>query len=147
MTKIFPILIADDDLGDCQLVQKALQQNKVLNPLFVVHDGIELLDFLNQRGEYSDAEKFPPPGLLLLDLNMPKKDGREALSEIKSNPKLRSIPVVIMTNSRQETDIAISYELGVNSYIEKPLTFESLVDLVKALNVYWFEIVTLPNHE
>ena len=137
------ILMADDDDDDYMLTQKALKQSKLLNKLYRVRDGEELLDYLNRRGEYNDAE-YSRPGVILLDLNMPRKDGREALKEIKSDPALRDIPVVVFTTSKAEEDIYKTYQLGVNSFITKPVTFENLVQVIQALGTYWFEIVELP---
>lgn len=138
------ILMADDDDDDFLLTKKALKESKLLNTLVRVHDGEELLHYLLNKGEY---ETIPTerPGVILLDLNMPRKDGREALKEIKSNPDLQDIPVVVFTTSKAEEDIYKSYKLGVNSFITKPVTFESLLDVMKTLGNYWFEIVQLPN--
>ncbi len=102
------------------------------------------MNYLYRRGQYQDADSWPLPGLILLDLNMPRKDGRDALAEIKSDAKLRGRPVVVLTTSRAEEDIVRSYELGVNSFISKPITFEALVDAIRVLGRYWFEIVQLP---
>ena len=145
--KIIPILVADDDEEDRMLIQDAMEESKLLNPLHFVADGQEAMDYLNHRGKFTDLEKNPMPGLILLDLNMPKKDGREVLKEIKSNPSLRSIPVVILTTSKAEEDILRTYDLGVNSYITKPVTFDALVDIIKNLGKYWFEIVSIPFYE
>jgi CheY-like chemotaxis protein len=145
--KIIPILVADDDEEDRMLIQDAMEESKLLNPLHFVVDGQEAMDYLNHRGKFVDLEKNPMPGLILLDLNMPKKDGREVLKEIKSNPTLRSIPVVILTTSKAEEDILRTYDLGVNSYITKPVTFDALVDIIKNLGKYWFEIVSIPFYE
>jgi two-component system, response regulator len=139
------ILMADDDEDDVLLTQKALQKGKLLNKLYSVRDGEELLDYLFHRGEYSDEAAAPRPGLILLDLNMPKKDGREALKEIKSQAELKDIPVVVFTTSKAEEDIYRSYKLGVNSFITKPVTFEALLEVMQLLGKYWFEIVTLPS--
>jgi CheY-like chemotaxis protein len=141
------ILMADDDPDDCMLTREALEENRLANDLRVVHDGEELMDYLHQRGAFSDPAQAPRPGLLLLDLNMPRKDGREALREIKADPVLRSIPVVILTTSRAEEDIYRSYNLGANSFISKPVTFEGLVEVMRTLGRYWFELVELPNGE
>lgn len=138
------ILLADDDPDDRLLTEHALAENRLANDLRCVEDGEQLLDYLCRRGKYQDATVSPRPGLILLDLNMPRKDGREALREIKSNPDLRQIPVVVLTTSKAEEDIFRTYNLGVNSYIAKPVTFESLVEVMKALGKYWFEIVELP---
>lgn len=139
-----PILIADDDQDDCQMIKEAFHESRLVNKLHFVHDGEELMNYLLHRGAYSEAEKFPMPGLILLDLNMPKKDGREALKEIKSHERLRQIPVVVLTTSKAEEDIYRTYSFGVNSFISKPVTFTSFVEIMKNLGKYWFEIVELP---
>lgn len=136
------ILMADDDDDDFLLTKKALQESKLLNTLVRVKDGEELLDYLYGRGAH--AEHHERPGVILLDLNMPRKDGREALREIKSDPDLRDIPVVIFTTSKAEEDIYRSYQLGSNSFITKPVTFENLITVMTTLGSYWFEIVELP---
>ncbi|MCX2740403.1 response regulator [Pontibacter anaerobius] len=138
------ILIADDDAEDRMLVKEALDESRLKNQVQFVENGEELLDYLHNRGKYADKEKYPTPGLILLDLNMPKKDGREALKDIKSDEFLRVIPVVVLTTSKAEEDILRTYDLGVSSFITKPVTFASLVDVMKTLSKYWFEIVELP---
>jgi CheY-like chemotaxis protein len=138
------ILIADDDPEDRMLVEDAFIESRLANDLRFVEDGEQLMDYLYRRGRYADPTLSPRPGVILLDLNMPKKDGREALKEIKSDPRLRQIPVVVLTTSRTEEDIFRSYDLGVNSFITKPVTFVAMVELVKTLGKYWFEIVELP---
>lgn len=138
------ILLAEDDADDRLLVREALAEGRVLNELRCVEDGEELLDYLRRQGRYADPETSPRPGLVLLDLNMPRKDGREALREIKADPDLRRIPVVVMTTSKAEEDIFRSYDLGASSYITKPVTFERLVELMKVMGRYWFELVELP---
>lgn len=138
------ILLAEDDDDDFYLTQQALQQNRLLNEVRRVKDGEELMDCLRHCHQFSQADHAPQPSLILLDLNMPRKDGREALREIKSDPKLRHIPVVVLTTSRAEEDVVRSYEFGVNSFITKPVTFQGLVDAMKALGRYWFEVVELP---
>lgn len=135
------VLIADDDEDDRFFALEALKENRHITDVKTVNDGEELMDYLHQRGQFVDAER---PVLILLDLNMPKKDGREALQEIKSSPKLQNIPIVVLTTSQSEDDILKSYELGVNSYITKPVSFDGLVNVMKALGQYWFEIVSLP---
>jgi CheY-like chemotaxis protein len=135
------LLMAEDDPEDQLLVQKAFQKARLANHLDIVEDGEELLDYLFRRGEFANAHR---PDLILLDLNMPRKDGREALHEIKADPELHQIPIVVLTSSSADEDIVRSYDLGVNSYIEKPVTFEKLVEVVEALEKYWFEIVKLP---
>lgn len=138
------ILIADDDEEDRMLIRDALLESRLKNGLQFVEDGEQLLDYLYNRGKFSDKEKYPKPGIILLDLNMPKKDGREALKEIKQDPRLKTIPVVILTTSKAEEDILKTYNLGVSSFITKPVSFEELVAVMKTLNRYWFEIVELP---
>jgi CheY-like chemotaxis protein len=139
------ILMADDDADDRLMAEKALLESRLANGLMFVENGEELMNYLQRRGKYADAAQYPLPGLILLDLNMPKKDGREALVEIKADAQLRRIPVVILTTSKAEEDILRSYDLGVNSYITKPVTFQGLVEAMKILNQYWFELVKLPN--
>ena len=138
------ILMADDDADDCLLAEKALKAAHLDNSLSFVKDGEELMDYLLRRGKYTDASQYPMPGLILLDLNMPRKDGREALQEIKAHPLLHHIPVVIMTTSTGEQDILRSYDLGVNSYITKPVTFRGLVEAMQLMKQYWFQLVKLP---
>jgi CheY-like chemotaxis protein len=141
---IAPILMAEDDPDDRLITQKALEQNRVANSLVIVGDGEELLDYLYRRGPYSNPDAAPQPCFILLDLNMPKMDGREALKIIKQDQDLRKIPVVVLTTSKAEEDIMKSYNTGANSYITKPVTFEGLVDVIKSLKSYWLEIVDLP---
>jgi two-component system, response regulator len=138
------ILLADDDPDDRLLAQEALEENRLANDLHMVQDGEELLDYLYRRGKYVDPAGAPRPGLILLDLNMPRMDGREALRVIKADPDLRQIPVVVLTTSSAEEDIYRTYNLGVNSFISKPVSFEGLVEVTRALGRYWFEIVELP---
>lgn len=142
--KSITLLVADDDIEDRMMIQDALAENRLANNLKFVEDGEQLMDYLFHRGKFSDREQWPRPGLILLDLNMPKKDGREALREIKSNPEFKDIPVVVLTTSKAEEDVYRSYGLGVNSFITKPVTFESLVTITRELGRYWFEIVELP---
>ena len=138
------VLYADDDADDQLLVKEALEESRLLNDLLFVNDGEELMDYLLRRGEYADPAKSPRPGLILLDLNMPRKNGREALAEIKQHPQLRRIPVVVLTTSKAEEDIYRSYDLGVNSFVSKPVTFSGMAAVMKALGTYWFQIVELP---
>ena len=142
--KPLPILMAEDDEDDRLLAQDAFMESKLSNPLFFVHDGEELLDYLYHRGRYVSKEQFPLPGLILLDLNMPRKDGREALREIKSDANLQRIPIIVLTTSKEEEDILRSYSLGVSSFITKPVTFEQLVEVIQCIGQYWFEIVAMP---
>ena len=139
------ILVADDDADDRMMIKDAFSESRLANPLNFVEDGEELMDYLYQRGKFSDPASSPRPGIILLDLNMPRKDGREALKEIRADETLRRIPIVILTTSKAEEDIYRTYDMGVNSYITKPVTFASLVDLMKILATYWFEIVKLPD--
>jgi two-component system, response regulator len=138
------ILLADDDEEDRAMTVDALRERRVANEIRCVADGQELVDYLFRRGDYTDAATAPLPGLILLDLNMPRKDGREALAEMKTDPVLRSIPVVVLTTSRSEEDIVRTYDLGVNSFISKPVTFNGLVQAMDVFSRYWLEIVELP---
>jgi len=138
------ILMADDDADDRMLAKDALDESRLANELHFVEDGEELMDYLHRRRRYAAPGAAPRPGIILLDLNMPKKDGREALQEIKSDPELRRIPVVVLTTSKADEDICRTYDGGANSYVTKPVTFEGLVDVVRALGRYWFELVALP---
>jgi CheY-like chemotaxis protein len=137
------ILLADDDEEDRMLAKDALAESRVVNDLRCVEDGDELLDYLYRRGRYAGMEA-PAPGLILLDLNMPRKDGREALREIKADPDLRRIPIIVLTTSKAEEDIYRTYDLGANSFITKPVTFEGLVAVMRDIGRYWIEIVELP---
>ena len=139
------IHMCDDDPDDRLLLQDALLEVRLENAFDCSEDGQDLLDYLKRRGRYQDLRDEPLPGLILLDLNMPRKDGREALKEIKNDPDLRRIPVVILTTSKAEEDILRTYDLGVNSFIVKPVTFEKLVDAVRTVTDYWFRIVRLPS--
>ena len=138
------ILVAEDDPDDVMLMTDAFEESCLANQLHFVRDGDELLDYLRRQGKYADPALSPRPGLILLDLNMPRKDGREALEEIKSDPGLRQIPVVVLTTSRAEEDIHRTYDLGANSFITKPVTFTGLVETMNVLGSYWFGIVELP---
>jgi CheY-like chemotaxis protein len=137
------ILMAEDDADDRLLAKDALGECDLAGDLHFVENGEELLDYLFQRGKF-DAASAPRPGLILLDLNMPRKDGREVLGEIKADPSLRRIPVVVLTTSKADTDIQRIYELGANSFITKPVRFEALVDVMRVLGLYWFKTVELP---
>ena len=135
------ILLVEDNPADVRLTQEALREGKVKNRLSVARDGAEALAFLRREGEHASA---PKPDLILLDLNLPRKDGREVLAEIKQDPVLRRIPVVVLTTSSAEVDILKSYELHANCYIKKPVVFERFAEIVKQIEQYWFAIVTLP---
>ena len=145
--KAITIIMADDDPDDRELAREAFEECRLANDVHFVEDGEELMEYLCRKGRYLTVPEAPLPALLLLDLNMPRKDGREALKEIKSHPDLKRIPIVVLTTSKAEEDILRAYDLGVNSYITKPVTFESLVDTIKVLGKYWFEIVELPPAE
>lgn len=138
------ILIAEDDNQDRLLIEHALRKSRILNDIRFVIDGEDLMNYLYNRGEYADPAESPRPGLILLDLNMPKKDGREALQEIKSDPNLFSIPVIVLTTSKADEDVARSYLSGANSFISKPVSMDGLVNVMKTLKEYWFQIVRLP---
>ena len=138
------ILLADDDEDDRLMTRDALRDARLHNDLRFVIDGVDLMDYLHQRGRHADPGAAPRPGLILLDLNMPRMDGREALGLIKQDPDLRNIPVIILTTSKAEEDIIRTYDLGVNSFITKPVTFLGLVDVMKVFTRYWLEIVDLP---
>jgi len=141
------ILMADDDSDDRMMARDAFEVNRLDNELRFVEDGEELMDYLFRRGKYTDPKDSPRPGLILLDLNMPRMDGREALKEIKSDPDLHSIPVVVLTTSSAEEDVVRSYDLGVNSFITKPVSFEGLVEVIKQTGYYWLQIVKLPDQD
>jgi len=144
VTRLAPILMAEDDKDDQLITQKALRENRVANPLVMVEDGEMLMEYLRHEGKFSGTPPAPLPCFILLDLNMPRMDGREALKLIKADEKLKKIPVVILTTSKAEEDIIRSYNTGANSYITKPVTFEGLVNVIRSLKTYWLEIVDLP---
>ena len=137
------ILCAEDDPDDRMLMRDALEESRLANRLVFVEDGEQLMAYLKRAGAWADPATSPRPGIILLDLNMPRKDGREALREIKQDESLRTIPVVVLTTSSAETDILRSYGIGANSYIIKPVTFDGLVEVMRDLSRYWFEIVEL----
>jgi CheY-like chemotaxis protein len=144
----FTILLADDDEEDCELARDALQNSRLANEMKFVSDGQDLLDYLRREGRWADPSMDAPrPGIILLDLNMPKKDGREALAEIKADESLRRIPIVVLTTSNDDADVLSCYDLGVSSFITKPVTFGGLVEVMKTWTQYWFEIVQVPNGE
>jgi chemotaxis family two-component system response regulator Rcp1 len=138
------VLLVEDNPGDVRLTKEALKEGKLLNQLTVVGDGVEALSFLRKEGLYADA---PQPELILLDLNLPKKDGREVLAEIKADPNLRRIPVVVLTTSSSEEDILKIYDLHANCYITKPVDLEQFMGVVKSIEDFWVSVVKLPSHE
>jgi two-component system, chemotaxis family, response regulator Rcp1 len=138
------VLLVEDNPGDVRLTKEALKEGKLLNQLTVVGDGVEALLFLRKEGKYADAIQ---PELILLDLNLPKKDGREVLAEIKADPKLRRIPVVVLTTSSAEEDILKIYDLHANCYIAKPVDLEQFMGVVKSIEDFWVSVVKLPSHE
>jgi chemotaxis family two-component system response regulator Rcp1 len=135
------ILVVEDNAGDARLIREVLNDNKIFSSLFMVNDGVEAMDFLHNRGKY---KKAPKPDLIILDLNLPRKDGREVLAEIKTDEVLKHIPIVIMTISQAEEDILKSYNLHANCYITKPIDLNQFVKVVKSIEDFWFSIVKLP---
>ncbi|SDQ29072.1 response regulator [Natronobacterium texcoconense] len=135
------ILLVEDNPGDVRLTKEAFEQGRIENDLHVVSDGAEALDFLTQRGEYEDA---PRPDLVLLDLNLPRTNGEEVLRELKDDPELRSIPVIVLTSSQTEEDIARSYELHANAYLTKPVDPDEFIETIRAFETFWFTVVRLP---
>jgi len=135
------ILLVEDNPGDVRLTQEALLEGKVLNRIFIAYDGVEALDFLHRRGQFASA---PRPDIILLDLNMPRMDGRECLARIKNDPDLRSIPVVVLTTSEADQDVIRSYDMHASCYISKPVDMEQFMKVVKAIKHFWFTIVHLP---
>jgi len=140
------VLMAEDDEEDRMMVRDALAEAAPGLQLECVENGEDLLDYLRQRGRWAGVAA-PRPGLVLLDLNMPRMDGREALRELKADPGLRALPVVVLTTSREEEEVARSYSLGANSFIRKPVTYQGLVGVMQALGMYWFSTVVLPPNE
>ena len=138
------LVMADDDPADCLLTEKALRKADITCPLYVVHDGAELLDYLRREGDYTDPAAAPRPSLILLDLNMPKVNGTEVLERLREEPELRSIPVVVLTTSDEERDIAASYALGANAYLVKPSAFDDMVSVAQIVKAHWLEAVRLP---
>ena len=143
-TKFNPIdiLVVEDNSGDARLIREVLNEHKIFNTLFIVNDGVEAMNFLLNKGKYKDS---PKPDLIILDLNLPKKDGREVLAEIKENEDLKRIPVVIMTISQAEADILKSYNLHANCYVTKPIDLNQFIKVIKSIEEFWFSIVKLPS--
>lgn len=141
--KLVHILLVEDSPTDVMLTREAMEQYKMLNPLDLVEDGVEAMDYLKGRGKYADREPARP-GLIILDLNLPRMSGREVLYELKNDPELRKIPVVVLTTSKSEEDVAKSYCLHANCFITKPVDFAKFIDVVRSINEFWFGVVTLP---
>jgi len=139
------ILLADDDADDCEMLRRALEKSAVHCDLHTVGDGEELLDYLHHRGSHAPASRSPRPGVILVDLNMPKKDGHEALTEIKADPRLRGIPVLVMSTSKEQEDILHTYDLGGSAFITKPVTGAKLTEVMNIIGQYWGEVVQLPD--
>jgi CheY-like chemotaxis protein len=139
-----PILLVEDSPEDFETTERAFRRSGLKNPIFRCADGDEALDFLYRRGRYSDPDQAPRPGVILLDLNLPGTDGREVLSEIKNDPNLKQIPVIVLTTSKDERDIEVCYRCGANSYIQKPVDLDGFMKAIERLNDYWFEVVILP---
>ncbi|OHC69624.1 MAG: two-component system response regulator [Rhodocyclales bacterium GWA2_65_20] len=142
--RVAVILLVEDEAGDQELTRRALLDGKIEKELYVAKDGEEALDYLLRRGRYADGKRWPLPDLILLDLNLPRLDGRQFLARVKAEPRLRRIPVVVLTTSRQDKDVVQSYEAGASSYIVKPTTVDQSLKLAQALETYWFEAVRLP---
>ena len=140
--EVVDVLLVEDDPGDVLMTREAFEHHKLRNKLHVVADGVEALQFLRREGEHAEA---PRPGLVLLDLNLPRKDGREVLAEMKQDPRLRLIPVVVLTTSEAENDIVRSYELHANCYITKPVGLEQFIAIVREIESFWLAVVTLPS--
>lgn len=143
--EVVHFLVADDDADDRMLAKRALEQSRLPDGLRFVEDGEALMDYLHHRGKYAAPESSPRPGVILLELNLPRIDGRQALEEIKADPELRNIPIAILTMSKQEEDILRSCQLGVQAYITKPVTFDGLAEIMKNLSRFWLNVVSLPN--
>lgn len=139
-----PILLVEDSPEDFETTERAFRKSGLRNPIFRCSDGDDALDYLYRRGQYADPAKSPRPGVILLDLNLPGTDGREVLSEIKADPGLRQIPVVVLTTSRDERDVDACYKAGASSYIQKPVDLDGFIKAIERLNGYWFEVVILP---
>ena len=143
-SKPITILLAEDDEEDRYLIGEALDEGRVPHRLYVVENGEQLLDYLYRRGKYADLEQWPVPDLILLDLNMPRKDGREVLEEIRFDPELRRTPIVVLTTSSADEDIVRSYDQGVSGFVTKPVTFRELMEVMKSIGTYWGKTSTLP---
>jgi CheY-like chemotaxis protein len=141
-----PILLVEDSPEDFETTERAFRRSGLKNPIYRCADGDEALDYLHRRRGYTDADKAPRPGVILLDLNLPGTDGREVLSEIKNDPNLKQIPVIVLTTSKDERDIEVCYRCGANSYIQKPVDLDGFMKAIERLKDYWFEVVILPRN-
>jgi CheY-like chemotaxis protein len=139
-----PILLVEDSPEDFETTERAFRRSGLNNPIYRCVDGDEALDYLHRRGAYTDPGTAPRPGVILLDLNLPGTDGREVLSEIKNDPTLKQIPVIVLTTSKDERDVEVCYSCGANSYIQKPVDLDGFMKAIERLNDYWFEVVILP---
>jgi two-component system, chemotaxis family, response regulator Rcp1 len=139
--EVVDILVVEDNTGEARLIREVMNENKIFTSFFLVHDGVEAMDFLRKKGKFKNV---PTPDLIILDLNLPKKDGREVLAEIKTDKKLKHIPIVIMTISKAEEDILKSYNLYANCYITKPIDLDQFIKVIKSIEDFWFSIVKLP---
>ena len=142
---LMPVLLVEDDLGDIEITQRAFKKGRIANPLYIVRDGEEAMEFIQHTGRYSRPEAAPRPGLILLDLNLPRVDGREVLKLIKADPNLRRIPLVVLTTSTEEADVLGCYNHGANTYIVKPVEFEKFVQAVITVGQYWLCVAEIPN--
>jgi two-component system response regulator len=145
--KLVPILMAENDPQDQLLAREALEEARLMNPFHCVEDGEQLMRYLHREPPFANERDYPYPGVILLDLNMPRKDGRTCLREIKTDPDLKHLPVIVLTTSEEEEEVLRSYDLGASSYITKPVDFNQLVNIMSSLGRYWFSIVELPNVE
>ena len=143
---VVPLLLVEDDPEDIEITRRALDKGRIGNPLYVVRDGDEAIEFLRHEGRHQDPEAAPRPGLILLDLNMPGLDGREVLRIIKADPDLRSIPVIVLTTSSEEADVFHCYDEGANTYITKPVEFDKFFQAVMTINEYWLCLAEIPDH-
>lgn len=143
--KVVPVLLVEDDIEDVEITRRAFRKGKIANSLHVVRDGEEAMEFLRHTGRYRDAAQAPRPGLILLDLNLPRLDGREVLKRIKGDPGLRRIPVVVLTTSSEEADVLGCYDQGANTYITKPVEFDKFVEAVLAIGKYWLLVAEIPD--
>ncbi|MEC4985347.1 MAG: response regulator [Oscillatoria sp. PMC 1068.18] len=146
-TNKYPILLVEDDSNDVLLIKRACRLAKLANPIVVVEDGDEAVDYLNGDGKYADRETYPLPTIMLLDLKLPRRSGLEVLSWLRNEPKVKRLPVVVLTSSREHQDVDRAYDIGVNSYLIKPVAFESLMQLIENLNVYWLLLNEHPSLE